>query len=48
MIDYKIYHYNDENINDIGWGCTYRNIQTILSCYKKYYDSTIILAVGIN
>ena len=43
MIDYKIYHYNDENINDIGWGCTYRNIQTILSCYKKYYDSSIII-----
>ena len=43
MINYKTYHYKDDGINDCGWGCSYRNIQTILSCYQKYYDNTIII-----
>ena len=43
MIDYKTYHYKDQGINDCGWGCSYRNLQTILSCYKRYYDETIII-----
>ena len=42
-MDYKIYRYYDNNINDCGWGCSYRNLQTILSCYKKYYNSDIII-----
>ena len=25
------YHYNCDNIKDIGWGCVYRNIQTMFS-----------------
>ena len=36
-MDYKTYHYKDDGLNDCGWGCSYRNIQTILSCYKHYY-----------
>ena len=35
---YKTFHYGDDGINDHGWGCSYRNIQTIISCYKKYYN----------
>ena len=27
------------NFNDVGFGCSYRNIQTILSCYKTNYPS---------
>ncbi len=42
-INYKTYHYGDNNIDDSGWGCSYRNTQTIISCYKKYYDDTIIV-----
>jgi len=38
--EYKTYHYGDNNLDDSGWGCSYRNIQTILSCYKKYYNSS--------
>lgn len=37
-MEYKTYHYGDNNLDDSGWGCSYRNIQTILSCYKKYYN----------
>lgn len=40
-MDYKTYHYGDNNINDNGWGCSYRNIQTLISCYKYYYDKYI-------
>ena len=40
-MDYRLYHYKDNNFNDIGFGCSYRNIQTILSCYKKHYDNNI-------
>ena len=43
MIEYKIYHYCMEDFNDIGFGCSYRNIQTILSAYKKYYKKEIIV-----
>ena len=42
-MDYKTYHYTDEEVNDCGWGCSYRNIQTIISCYKRYYNSEIII-----
>tara|TARA_B110000208_G_C11798674_1_gene440831 strand:- start:5919 stop:6488 length:570 start_codon:yes stop_codon:yes gene_type:complete len=38
-MEYKTYHYGDDKLNDIGWGCSYRNLQTILSCYKYYYDN---------
>ena len=37
-MEYKLYHYNMDDFNDIGFGCSYRNLQTILSCYKNYYD----------
>jgi len=41
MIDYLIYHYCMDNFNDIGFGCSYRNIQTIISSYKKNYKNNI-------
>ena len=41
MIDYLIYHYTIDNFNDVGFRCSYRNIQTILSAFKKYYDNNI-------
>ena len=31
--DYLYYHYNKENINDIGWGCAYRSLQTLFSWF---------------
>ena len=33
------YHYNCDKFNDAGWGCVYRNIQTIIS----YINAFIIL-----
>jgi len=39
-MNYKTYHYGDSNIDDCGWGCTYRNIQTIMSAYTYFYNST--------
>lgn len=41
MIDYLIYHYCIDNFNDVGFGCSYRNTQTILSSYKKNYKNNI-------
>lgn len=35
MIDYKVFKYGDGGVSDFGWGCSYRNIQTIVSCYHK-------------
>ena len=37
MIDYLVYHYCMDDFNDVGFGCSYRNTQTILSAVKKYY-----------
>ena len=42
-MDFKLYHYGMEDYDDIGFGCSYRNIQTILSAYKKYYDNNITI-----
>tara|TARA_B110000238_G_C16095979_1_gene426110 strand:+ start:905 stop:1474 length:570 start_codon:yes stop_codon:yes gene_type:complete len=40
-IGYRVYHYGDNKLDDTGWGCSYRNIQTILSCYKILYNDKI-------
>ena len=42
-MDYKTYHYGDNDLNDCGWGCSYRNIQTVISCIKKNYNPNIII-----
>ena len=31
--DYNYYHYNQDNINDAGWGCAYRSLQTLFSWF---------------
>ena len=31
--DYLYYHYNQDNINDVGWGCAYRSLQTLFSWF---------------
>lgn len=40
---YKLYHYQCDSINDVGWGCVYRNIQTIFSAlnYYKYINYSV-------
>ena len=40
-MEYKLYHYNIDNFNDMGFGCSYRNLQTILSSFRHYYDNNI-------
>ena len=30
--NFEIYHYTRQDFNDVGFGCSYRNIQNILSC----------------
>lgn len=32
--NYLYYHYMHDNINDSGWGCAYRSLQTIFSWFK--------------
>lgn len=31
---YSYYHYNQNNMNDSGWGCAYRSLQTLASWFK--------------
>ena len=31
--NYYYYHYNQDNINDAGWGCAYRSLQTLFSWF---------------
>lgn len=31
--DYEYYHYLQDNINDKGWGCAYRSLQTLFSWF---------------
>jgi hypothetical protein len=30
-LGFEVYHYGKCGMNDCGWGCTYRNIQTVIS-----------------
>ena len=32
MTEFTLYQYGDEGYNDSGFGCVYRNVQTMLSC----------------
>jgi hypothetical protein len=38
IVEYKYYYYCCDEIDDIGYGCTYRCIQTLLSAIKYYKD----------
>tara|TARA_Y100000389_G_scaffold26052_1_gene22483 strand:- start:333 stop:887 length:555 start_codon:yes stop_codon:yes gene_type:complete len=40
-MEFKIYHYKIDNFNDCGFGCSYRNIQTILSAYSLNHNIII-------
>ncbi len=31
--DYRYFHYNQDNFNDLGWGCAYRSLQTLISWF---------------
>ena len=31
--DYYYYHYNQDNFIDLGWGCAYRSLQTLISWF---------------
>ena len=31
--DYYYFHYNQDNFTDIGWGCAYRSLQSIISWF---------------
>ncbi|KAL3069500.1 hypothetical protein niasHS_018225 [Heterodera schachtii] len=39
---YAYYHYGQQNVDDIGWGCAYRSFQTVCSWLKfqNYIDAT--------
>uniref|UniRef100_A0A0E0MLF0 Probable Ufm1-specific protease n=1 Tax=Oryza punctata TaxID=4537 RepID=A0A0E0MLF0_ORYPU len=38
---YKYYHYLHDGIDDNGWGCAYRSLQTIISWYRLQQYSSI-------
>ena len=41
IVNYPVYYYCIDDFNDVGFGCSYRNAQTILSSYKNNYKDTI-------
>lgn len=38
---YEYYHYLQDNINDSGWGCAYRSLQTIISWFRLQHYTII-------
>ena len=42
-MDYTVFHYKMNNFNDVSFGCSYRNIQTLISSYKKNYNNNVII-----
>ncbi|KAF7458528.1 peptidase family c78 protein [Cryptosporidium felis] len=44
--DFYYYHYNQDNFNDQGWGCTYRSLQMLLSWYLiNNYTNKHVLSI---
>uniref|UniRef100_A0ACD5ZGZ6 Uncharacterized protein n=1 Tax=Avena sativa TaxID=4498 RepID=A0ACD5ZGZ6_AVESA len=42
---YEYYHYLHDGIDDNGWGCAYRSLQTIMSWYRlQQYSATNVLS----
>ena len=41
--NYKFYYYNCDDFQDVGWGCGYRSLQTILSFYTENVPSILEL-----
>ena len=39
--DYEYYHYLQDGIDDKGWGCAYRSLQTILSWFRLNNYTTV-------
>jgi len=37
---YKVYHYECDGIDDCGWGCVYRNIQTVISAINYFNNES--------
>ena len=37
--DFQYYHYNCDRVNDAGWGCGYRTLQSMCSWIKAVQDS---------
>ena len=44
-IDYKIYHYCCDDVDDSSWGCVWRNLQTIIDSLKLTVPTMKELAV---
>ena len=40
-MDYKLYHYKIDNFDDCGFGCSYRNLQTILNFHFYILNVTV-------
>ncbi|XP_040990429.1 probable Ufm1-specific protease isoform X2 [Juglans microcarpa x Juglans regia] len=38
---YEYYHYLQDSFNDLGWGCAYRSLQTIISWFRLQHYSSI-------
>lgn len=45
--NYDYYHYNVDGNNDIGWGCAYRSIQTIVSWLRYNFPHLVDRVPGI-
>jgi hypothetical protein len=37
---YSYHHYRQDSVDDSGWGCAYRSLQTIISWFK--YDFFVV------
>lgn len=42
--DYEYHHYMQDHMNDNGWGCAYRSLQTLMSWFRMqgYTDLPIL------
>jgi hypothetical protein len=45
--NYDYYHYNVDGYNDIGWGCAYRSIHTIVSWLRYNFPHLVDRVPGI-
>ena len=45
---FRVYAYGDDGVDDFGWGCSYRNIMTVLAASGRTVPSFNVLTDHIQ
>jgi hypothetical protein len=44
---YSYHHYMQDRIDDSGWGCAYRSLQTVVSWFKYAFIDALAVFIAV-